>query len=193
MFFETFVYEQYKVSQGNGELIIDVGCNIGDSTLYFANKGYMVLAFEPIKHTFEICKLNVKANPDLKDKIKIVNKGITYKNGEIKIYLPKDKFNEYSGLSSTYREGKNYELSEVVSIESMLKEYEVSPYILKMDCEGCEVDIILNCDLTMFKEIYFEYHPFKKGMEVEPLIEKLKNDGFKLERIEGDKMGGLLR
>ncbi|MDR3291085.1 MAG: FkbM family methyltransferase [Methanobrevibacter sp.] len=193
LFFESFVYESYKVSQGNGELIIDVGANIGDSTLYFANKGYRVLAFEPIKETFEKAKLNIDLNEDLKDKINIVNKGIAYKNGEVKIYFSKDKFNEYSGLSSTYREGKNYELFEVISVESMLKEYEVSPYILKMDCEGCEVDIILKSDLTMFKEIYFEYHPFKKGMEVEPLIEKLKNDGFKLERIEGDKEGGVVK
>jgi FkbM family methyltransferase len=190
LLFESFIHESYEVPKGNGELIIDIGANVGDSALYFASKGYKVLAFEPIKKIFEKAKLNIDLNEDLKDKITLVNKGIAYKSGEVKIYLLKDKLDEYSILSSAYRESENYELIKVISIESMLKEYKVNPYILKMDCEGCEVDIILKSDLTMFKEIHFEYHPFKKGMKLKSLIEKLKNDGFKIGKIKGNEKGG---
>ena len=53
-----------------------------------------------------------------------------------------------------------------------------------MDCEGCEVGIIKNSDLSMFSEIIFEYHTHMTGVEKEELINLLEKQGFKLNLID---------
>ena len=53
-----------------------------------------------------------------------------------------------------------------------------------MDCEGCEFEIILNEDLTMFNEIVFEHHSKMVGKDYKPLIEKLEKEGFKINTYE---------
>jgi hypothetical protein len=55
-----------------------------------------------------------------------------------------------------------------------------------MDCEGSEYDIIKNTDLSMFNEIIVEYHAFLTGLNPKILINKLKNQGFKVKKIEID-------
>ena len=52
-----------------------------------------------------------------------------------------------------------------------------------MDCEGCEFEIILNEDLTMFNDIIFEHHSGMVGKDYNVLIEKLKKENFKINRF----------
>ena len=54
------------------------------------------------------------------------------------------------------------------------------PDVLKMDCEGCEFEIILNEDLSMFNDIIFEHHSHITGKNYNILIEKLKKENFKI-------------
>jgi len=51
------------------------------------------------------------------------------------------------------------------------------PYLLKMDCEGCEYDAILNSKrLGELKQIQMEYH-----YGPERLVEALRSAGFEVE------------
>ena len=54
------------------------------------------------------------------------------------------------------------------------------PDVLKMDCEGCEFEIILNEDLSMFNDIIFEHHAVLVGKDCNILIEKLEKENFKI-------------
>jgi len=58
--------------------------------------------------------------------------------------------------------------------------------ILKMDCEGCEYDIILKDYDTIkeFDEIELEYHADKTKIPVSRLLEKLNKD-FECKFIRG--------
>lgn len=51
-----------------------------------------------------------------------------------------------------------------------------------MDCEGCEVGIIKNSDLSYFSQIIFEYHTGMTGTDENILIDTLKDKGFKLNK-----------
>ena len=51
-----------------------------------------------------------------------------------------------------------------------------------MDCEGCEFEIILNEDLSMFNDIIFEHHSEIVGKDHILLIEKLEKENFKINR-----------
>jgi len=55
------------------------------------------------------------------------------------------------------------------------------PYLLKMDCEGCEAQVILGPErerLRAFEHIIFEAHPYITGVSNEKLLVSLKELGF---------------
>ncbi len=47
-----------------------------------------------------------------------------------------------------------------------------------MDCEGCEYNIILNCNLNMFNDIILEYHQALMKKPYTLLVDELKKQGF---------------
>lgn len=79
---------------------------------------------------------------------------------------------------------------EATTVNDIINDYNIVPHILKMDCEGCEVSIIKNSDLSMFSEIIFEYHTYVTGVEKEILIDLLEKQGFKLNHID-EKTSGI--
>lgn len=179
---ETFVLKQFDLDEGNFETVIDIGANKGDTALFFASKNYRVIGFEPVKQLYEIAVNNVNLNEKLIDRINLVQKAVSCGNSTVKIFFNEDLIN-FSGDSSQFADNKsNYELVETISIDNILRDYNIEPYILKMDCEGCEYDIILKSDLSMFKEIHFEYHKGKISHDI--LIEKLEKQGFILSNKE---------
>lgn len=171
IFFEYYAdyYSNFDINYNN-RIIIDIGANSGDSALFFASKGSKVHAFEPVKELYDMALKNIELNKDLKNSIKIFNKGVSYKRGTISI-------NSLDSVSNYISNNDSYEV-EVVSIEDIL-DY-ISPDLLKMDCEGCEFEIIENCDLSMFNELIFEYHSKIVGKDHNPLIKKLKSEGFQV-------------
>ena len=81
----VFVHEEYSALNVYGQNVIDIGANIGDSAIYFAAKGARhVYAFEPFPSTFECAKNNVEIN-DLREKITIINAGLSDADGDIAI------------------------------------------------------------------------------------------------------------
>jgi hypothetical protein len=81
----------------------------------------------------------------------------------------------------------------MLTIKDILEEYKIkNPYLLKMDCEGCECPIILNSELSSFEKIIFEYHTGTTGVGHEKLVSKLEKQGFKTSKITGTKELGLI-
>ena len=103
--------------------------------------------------------------------IVFINKAVGAKQGKLDII---DTVEDYVN-----DDVNSYEI-EVITIEDVLNDYEVTPDILKMDCEGCEFGIIENSDLTMFNEIVFEHHTMLMGKDYNILINKLKSNNFKI-------------
>lgn len=165
----TDYYSNFDIDFNN-RTIIDVGANSGDSAMFFASKGAKVIAFEPVKEYYEMALKNLELNPDLKENIKIYNKGVSYKKGKISI----DSMNS---VSSYITENDSYDV-EIISLSDILQN--VEPDLLKMDCEGCEFEIIENSDLSVFNELIFEYHSKIAGKDHEKIINKIKNEGFEL-------------
>ena len=167
---ELYTDDEWNIINFEGRHVVDVGGNVGDTALYFASKGAEVISFEPVKQLYELAKNNVELNKKYLDKITLVNKGIGGKRG----------FLTFESRSvQGYANEESYEM-EIISPEDLLNNYKFTPDILKMDCEGCEFEIILNNDLTMFNEIIFEHHAKIAGKDYKPLIHKLESDGFKI-------------
>ena len=168
---EYFSDDQWDMINFENRHVIDVGANIGDTTLYFAKENAKVIGFEPVKHLYELGIKNISLNPKLKENIIFINKAVGGQRGKLDIRSQTTK--TYINTEDTYQ-------IEVITVKDILNEYNFPADILKMDCEGCEFEIILNEDLTMFNDIIFEHHSKQVGKDYKPLIKKLENDGFKI-------------
>lgn len=190
-FLKYFLLTSILLWGGGGEkIVIDVGANLGDSSLFFAKKGFKVIGFEPLNEVYEIALENIKLN-NLEGKITLVNKGVGAKKGFIQLY-----YNDInSSLSATTTKPIKINTKkrvEVTTIDEIIKEYALENlFLLKMDCEGCEFEIISNSNLSMFKEIVFEYHTFLSGIKYNQLTDKLEKEGFNIfyHKIHNNELG----
>ncbi len=97
-----------------------------------------------------------------------------------------------TGGASEYKTFNETLKIETITIDDIIKEYNIKPSILKIDCEGCEVNIIKHSDLSMFREIIFEYHTNLTGFDENQLIDILNKQNFKLVKqikFKQEKMG----
>jgi len=167
-----FLKEEYKFLPVKDRIVIDIGANIGDSAIYFALKGAKkIIALEPFPKNFNSAKKNIELNK-LSDKIDLQLAGCSSKTGEMII-----NSNEGSSQTSLREsiEGKNIPL---LTLENIIKNNKIESALLKMDCEGCEYDSILNSSedtLKKFSHIQLEYHYGYKNIK-----NKLEKCGFKV-------------
>jgi FkbM family methyltransferase len=174
-------FEEYEFLNVQNMSILDIGAFIGDSPIYFILKGAKkVYAIEPHPDAYNEMLENIKLN-NMEDKIIPINIGISYEkdyiiistttaNTQVNLLKPK-------GNGIKIPAGK---LSEII------EKYNIDAQVLKMDCEGCEYDIILkDYDIIKkFDEVGFEYHAYNTKIPVSKLIEKLDKD-FECKFIRG--------
>jgi len=85
------------------------------------------------------------------------------------------KLNNMEGKIYIYNQKATYE-----SIKNLINKYGLKNIFMKLDCEGCEYDIIMNTDAQTFEnitDVVLEYHE-----QSEPLMQKLRELGFTTRR-----------
>lgn len=169
---EYFSDDDWDMIDFQNRFVIDIGANVADTTLYFAKNGANVIGFEPVKHLYDLGIKNISVNFNLKNNITFINKAVGGKKGKISIG-DNNSTKGYVGQNDSYD-------VEVITISDVLSDYNFTPDVLKMDCEGCEFEIILNEDLSMFNDIIFEHHSEIVGKDYNLLVEKLKKENFKI-------------
>ena len=189
----------YFINNQKNDVILDVGMNIGDATLFFLAdpKVEKVYAYEPFKSTFMAAQENLKEYlNDTSGRLEIFQYGISDRNdkrhigfnkgmtcGQSTIDRIRDSvFGVYhdKGLVKVEDEQiEDIEVKDAVEIfVPILKKYSHKNIILKMDCEGEEYEIIKKLSdhnlLPQFDFIMLEWHYRGK----EKIIEYLKDSGF---------------
>lgn len=154
---EEFIYQVHGPANVKDKVVVDVGAFVGDSSIYFALKGAKkIYAIEPNPEAFREMLENIKLN-NLNDRIVPINAAIGSKAGTIRV----------ANINIEETTVTYYDLNSMGSIEvpmmtlsQLFEQYGIEPDILKMDCEGCEYDVILNDyeHVKLFKEIIVEYH-----------------------------------
>jgi len=179
---ESFVDNEYHYSPfGKKDIVIDIGANIGDFSVFAAYRGAAkVYAFEPSRKTFQQFTNNISLN-NMENVIKPFNMAVGGGNRFIKLYT-----SEMSGLASIYRTRGEKKHERVRSTN--LKEIFTSNKILKcdflkIDCEGAEYEILEKCPSNIYKKIKkiaLEFHEMDPNHNHENLISKLKDEGFSI-------------
>ena len=170
---EIFFLEPYARLGCKGKNVVDVGASIGDTAIYFALRGAShVYAYEPYPFAYASAQKNVRQN-SLGRKITVINAGL----GRAKTIIvdPEKESSAGSSLCSC-QHGKEV---RILPLEDVCKRLGPRPSVLKVDCEGCEYELILECKdetLRQFDEIILEYHYGYKD-----LIKKIEGAGFGVE------------
>lgn len=178
---ETFVNDIHYINSKidfKDKIVIDVGAECGDTALYFAKKGAIVYAIEPMKATYEAMIRNLELNSELSKRIIPIN-GAIGKNEVLKFYH--DKNNEIGESASfVYNVHKDFIISEVKgrTVDTLLKELNVKNVeLLKMDCKGCEF-FLTHTDLTKVNIVKIEYNAKAAKQSLDKLLSVLEKSGF---------------
>jgi FkbM family methyltransferase len=157
-----------------------VGANVGDTALYFVlNGARKVIAVEPLPNVAKCAEENVRLSGAI-DKVRVINAALS--NEPVSVPCNIDMWS--SGYFSTLSSSGPCKVPGV-SLGDLLSMVE-DPYLLKMDCEGCEAQVILGPErerLRAFEHIIFETHPQITGVGDEKLLASLKELGFKCDRM----------
>lgn len=187
----------YFLNNGKRDIVLDVGMNIGDATLYFALKENVerVYGYEPFRETFLDAEENLK-DCSVLSKIELLNYGISNESEIRAIGYNRDMSCGQSTLSEvreqSYATYLNWGLvkeseEKTEQIEVRKASEVVAPLftkhvncnmILKMNCEGEEygivADLLQGGFLGRFSFIMLEWH--YKGKE--PILSCLKEAGM---------------
>ena len=173
-----FYREEYKHLIGDVDVVVDIGANIGDSAIYFALNGVSkVIALEPYPYTHDLAQKNVRENR-LEDRIILLNAGY----GTDSIIHVSEDIN--SGIAHSLIASEEGREIRIYSLKSLIEKYGIRDANLKMDCEGCEYDIVNESSdiLRKFNKMIIEYH-----YGPDRIVRKLKESGFDVEFTEPKK------
>lgn len=162
-------YNFNSIDFKDGDVVIDIGGNIGMVSIYLAKKYpfLKIYAFEPVKQNYENFLKNIELNNIDKDIIKVFNFAITKDRRDVILTLPFDN----SGASNIY---DNFRGSEILNNNSIVKSITFDDIfdsnniskckLLKIDCEGAEYEILYSANEENLKNCEYmrgEFHKFK--------------------------------
>jgi len=190
---EEFETQIVKKVIKNGDVVIDIGANIGYYTLIFAKlvgDSGKVFAFEPEPTNFALLKKNVDVNGYRN--VVLIRKGISNKTGKTTLYLADDN------ISHTLigKRGNQREPIEIdtVRLDEYFKDYDGKINFVKMDIEGLEVDTIKSMSSLLQKmqniKIMTEFNPFmlkRFGIEPQDYLQLLKDFDLKIYHLDKKK------
>lgn len=137
-------YEYGEVRLENDDVVLDCGANIGIFSAYAAAQNCLVYAFEPTPDTILILEKNKEIYPE---KIKIVPKAVSDKNGMVTFYCYNDANSKNSildTLNNSYYNKLSHELHvPAVTLDSFVEESNLQRVdFIKSDIEGAERQMI---------------------------------------------------
>lgn len=186
--YQIFWEEQYKMLPVDNAIVIDVGSNIGDSSIYFALHGAeRVIAIDPSPQNYIIAKKNIILN-SLSEKIKVVLAGCASKtcyiaiscseNSTLNKHFDGTQVKVWPDMARDLEPGR-FPRIKLFSLSDLLSENGINrKAVLKMDCEGCEYEALISSPpdiLKRFSHILIEYHHGYLNIR-----DKLLSCGFKV-------------
>jgi len=164
---EVFINGIYNVSINHPFIFVDIGMNVGITSLFFAKniECKKVVAFEPFQPTLLFARKNLEKN-DVAQKIQINEVGLGYPPRTLSINYS-EEFKGSVGINgvASYLKGKKDMREEKLTIMDVfeaLNSIVDERIVLKIDCEGSEYEILQRLNetdlLSRFDIIMIEWH-----------------------------------
>ena len=177
-----------KDSVNKGDVVIDIGANIGYYTLMFAKlvgDTGKIYSFEPDPRNFLILEKNIQINGY--NNVILEKKAVSNKLGKSTLYV-----NENSAGSSMHKPNNvvNQIYVDLITLDNYFEVNTITPDFIKIDIEGYELNalkgmesILQSSDKT---KIMIEYNPLtKKEFNSDPMdnLTFLSELGFKFKDL----------
>ena len=172
------IYDDPRFPIQPNEVIVDIGAHIGGFAIRAAKTARCVYAYEASSKNYALLQKNRQLN-NTKD-LYLHNKAVSHHNGEMKFFMPSDN----GALGSLMQEADSpMETVQAVTLTDIVTDNNIEQIdYLKVDVEGAEYDILLNCPaetLSKVQRIIMEYHEFDGDKRNHrDLVRLLKSHGF---------------
>lgn len=150
--------------------ILDIGANIGAFSLHYAEKwpSAKIFAYEPMPGNFRQLLKNIDGHKNITPR----NVAVRATGGMQKMFI-----GDHGATCSFHKLGR--QKNETQDVECMpASEIYVSHELVKIDTEGCELEILENLDVTRTRAIVVEYHCITDKVLILDLLQK--ENGFEL-------------
>jgi FkbM family methyltransferase len=198
--FERSTFNTYKRLVRPGDVVFDIGANIGAHALPLANSvgptGH-VYAFEPTRYAFEKLNRNIALNPELKFRITTVQALLSSEDDrklEPAIYSSWP-LGEADGLHELHQGAlQSTAGARAVSVDTYLREAGIERIdLVKLDVDGFECDVLEGwTTLSRWRpRIIMELAPYvlsEHGRTLEQLITFLSRAGYRLFMENGSEL-----
>lgn len=186
--YEPLETELAKKEIKKGDVVLDIGANIGYYTLIFAKlvgEDGEVFAFEPNPTNFALLTKNVEMNGY--KNVTLVQKAVSNKTGKLKLYLSED-MGDHRIYDS--HDGRKYIEIDAIRLDDYLGGNNLKIDFIKMDIQGAEGGAIQGM-LNLLKKnktvkIVTEFWPIglkRFGIDSNEYLKLLIEIGFKLYEV----------
>lgn len=190
---EVFVEYDYNFLSKQSCILVDIGANIGISSLFFSRMSFVekIYSFEPVPETYQQSKNNLALNESISKVVELNNFGLG-KNNRSEVFLFNKEMKGNTGvrglLSPSYAACSNNFIEVEVSIRDTSEvfteiciENKGKKVIVKMDCEGAEYEIFENLAnsgvLNNIDVFMIEWHD-KGPAEIEKVLQNANFNYF---------------
>ncbi len=200
---DLFYDRDYRI--GDGDVVVDIGANIGIFSLFAAGRGAKVYAVEPDEQNYTLLCANIRRN-GLTGQVIPFHTAVAKNDGSIALYIPRADGLCVSGLITTSLAqvekltGDNAEVCitrvEAVSLPHLLQQIgEQNISLLKIDTEGAELDIFSGAgkeQLETVERIVMETHAAYAERRLYHLVRNLGFSVCTYEKLSGSFSTGYL-
>ena len=174
------VYDDVRIPIGAGDVVVDIGAHIGAFAVRasrLAHRG-QVFAYEASRKNYAVLKENRQLNG--LENLHIENSAVSDRRGRMPFYTPAQN----GGLGSLLQTTSIFmEAVQAIPFADIIAEHGIEQIdFLKLDVEGAEYDILLNCPdetLAKVRRVVMEYHEFKGDKRNhQDLVNLLNSQGF---------------
>lgn len=185
--FDDKEYEHEGIKINPGDIVVDLGANIGIFTAYALSKGASkVYAAEPFAKYVNLLEENTKR---WSDKISIIPYGISSSSGQSKIRIGSDSNTIIDSVFDNYSWDKPQDFETIINItlSELFKSHSIDKVnFLKFDIEGSEYDAfkgITDKELKRVEKIAIEYH-WNYNNQKDEIISRLSKCNFTVFEFE---------
>jgi FkbM family methyltransferase len=178
-------YEQNGARIEDGWIVIDIGAGLGDFAILVAweNPQSRVYAYEPTPDSYNLLQENISINNV--SNISIFMMAVGSKRGETKLFIKGDPVQYTTTQDFRANDLKCFSIEvQMITLNDIFEMNGIERCdFLKIDCEGCEFDILFGAShaiLEKISRICLEYHDGFTSYNHEDLARYLRNNGFQV-------------